>query len=180
MELDFNWKLVIDTFLEPYHFSSLHWRSIGPFILSNLCMAESFGPHVWEALPRRSMLELREQPQESWKLFPHCIVVHVLFPNTVLIMLLDHIETWRIYPRGSDPARSVCYLDYYIPPDDTKSEEYWEKNWAQTVGTVMSEDFPAMAGIQRGLSTGVNTHLTVGSNEPALAMFERAVADHLG
>ncbi len=86
-------------------------------------------------------------------------------PGTVLVWLLDHIETWRVAPHPSDPAKCSFELDFYLPPDSTRTEHYWEKNWHQTITTVLTEDFPAMEGVQRGLASGVNTHFTVGRNE---------------
>ncbi len=174
-ELDMNWKLVIETFLEPYHFASLHRATVGPYFLPNLCVVDTFGSHLREILPRRSMLELTGTPTDDWRLLPHAVIVHILFPGTVLVWLLDHIETWRVAPHPTDPARCSFELDFYLPEGSAKTEEYWEKNWHQTITTVFTEDFPAMEGIQRGLASGVNTHFTVGRNEPALAAFQRAI-----
>jgi phenylpropionate dioxygenase-like ring-hydroxylating dioxygenase large terminal subunit len=36
-DLAFNWKLLIDTFFEPYHFPVLHRNTVGPIFVSNLC-----------------------------------------------------------------------------------------------------------------------------------------------
>ena len=180
LELDFNWKLVIETFLEPYHFGSLHRATIGPYFLPNLCVVEAFEPHLREVLPRRSMLDLAATPVEEWQLLPHAVIVHVLFPSTVLVWLLDHVETWRVVPHATDPSRCVTELDFYLPRDNDRTQEYWEKNWALTISTVLTEDFPAMAGVQRGLASEANTHFTVGRNEPALAAFQRSLAEALG
>jgi phenylpropionate dioxygenase-like ring-hydroxylating dioxygenase large terminal subunit len=178
-ELDLNWKLVIDTFLEPYHFASLHRNTVGPFFMANLCVAERFGSHVREVLPRKTLTELTDVPPEEWDLVPHSAMVYVLAPNTVFVMQLDHVETWRVYPNGDDPAKCICDLDFYIQRDSEASERHWERNWNLTIDTVIDEDFAAMAGAQRGFSTGVLEHLTVGTNEPALGMFHESLADAL-
>ena len=179
MELELNWKLVIETFLEPYHFASLHRATVGPYFLPNLCWVDGSPPHTREILPRRTLLELAAMAPDHWELLPHAVIVHVLFPNTVLVWLLDHIETWRVTPHATDPGRCVCELDFYLPADNTRTQEYWEKNWVQTINTVLIEDFPAMAGVQRGVGTGVNTHFHIGRNEPALAQFQQAISDAL-
>lgn len=191
-DLALNWKLVIDTFLEPYHFASLHKNTVGPLFIPNLCFAERFGPHVREVLPRRTLTELGDQPPEQWDLVPHTALVYVLFPNTVFVMQIDHVETWRVTPDPQDPGRSVCDLDFYIPDVPTNgptgerqiSEQmsesaarHWERNWKLTIDTVIEEDFAAMAGAQRGLASGALDQLRFGSNEPALTMFHEAVAD---
>ena len=46
--------------------------------------------------------------------------------------------------------------------------------------TVAQEDFPVSEGIQSGLTSGAQTYLTYGRNEPALAHFQDAVKRALG
>ncbi len=180
-ELAMNWKLVIDTFLEPYHFAALHKETVGPYFIPNLCVAHRCGHHVREVLPRRTFAELATQTPEQWDLVPHTAMVYVLFPNTVFVMQIDHIETWRVTPDRHDPARCVVDLDFYIPdePATESSERHWENNWKLTLDTVIGEDFAAMEHAQRGLSSGVIDHLRLGANEPALAMFHQSLAEAL-
>lgn len=180
-ELELNWKLVIDTFLEPYHFASLHRDTVGPLFMANLCHAERFGAHVREVLPRRSLVELTDTPPDTWDVVPHSAIVYVLFPNTVFVMQIDHLETWRVVPDPVHPGRSICDLDFYVPdiPPTESSERHWERNWQLTIDTVINEDFAAMAGVQRGLASGVLDHVRVGANEPALGLFHAALGDAL-
>ncbi len=180
-ELDLNWKLVIDTFLEPYHFASLHRNTVGPLFVANLCHADRFGYHVREVLPRRSLDLLRADQPDTWDVVPHSALVYVLFPNTVFVMQIDHIETWRVVPDPVDPARSICDLDFYIPdtPMTESAARHWERNWQLTIDTVIDEDFAAMAGVQRSYSSGAIESARIGANEPALAMFHAALADAL-
>ena len=179
-DLELNWKLVIDTFLEPYHFASLHRDTVGPIFFPNLCFADRHGvdgEHVRHVIPRRSMAELAEQPPDTWDLVPHTALVYVLFPSTVFVMQIDHIELWRVWPRGDDPNRSWCDLDFYIPiaPKTDSSERHWENNWKLTIDTVEHEDFRAMAGVQRGVASGALDRVRFGANEPALIMYHQAL-----
>ena len=179
--LDMNWKLVIDTFLEPYHFASLHRNTVGPFFVSNLCHAERFGHHVREVLPRQTLIDLIDTPPEVWRLEPHSALVYVLFPNTVFVMQIDHIETWRVTPDPHDPSKSTCDLDFYIPklPETASESAHWERNWQLTIDTVIDEDFAAMARVQRGFASNAASVIHIGSNEPALGMFHTSLAEAL-
>jgi len=178
-ELALNWKLVIDTFLEPYHFASLHRDTVGPIFVGNLCHADRFGNHVREVLPRKSIADLADQPPESWDIVPHSALVYVLFPSTVFVMQVDHIETWRVAPHPTDPGRCVCDLDFYVPdvPVSESGERHWDRNWQLTLDTVDQEDFLAMAGVQRGLASGALDEVRIGANEPALGLFHAALAE---
>ena len=177
-----NWKMVIDTFLEPYHFAVLHKDTVGPIFVPNMCLFHPFGLHLRETLPRRSISELQAVPPEQWDLVKHSALVYVLFPNTVLVMQSDHVETWRVYPDQDQPDACVMLLDFYIPePALTESaRRHWDRNMDLTIRTVAEEDFPVSEGIQAGLSSGAQTHLTYGRNEPALAHFQTAVKRALG
>jgi phenylpropionate dioxygenase-like ring-hydroxylating dioxygenase large terminal subunit len=172
-----NWKIVIDTFLEPYHFGVLHADTVGPIFFPNLCLFEGFGPHLRETLSRRSIEALRQQPEAEWDLVPHTALVYVLFPNTVLVMQADHVETWRVYPADDKVDECVMYLDFLIPePADTdKAKLHWDRNMDLTIRTVDEEDFPVGEGIQSGFAAAAQTALVFGRNEPALAHFQRSI-----
>lgn len=180
-DLAMNWKLVIDTFLEPYHFASLHRNTVGPIFFPNLCYADRHGPFVRHLIPRRSMADLAHEPPETWDIIPHTALVYVLFPATVFVMQIDHIEVWRVWPQGDDPGRCWCDLDFYIPigPKTESSERHWENNWRLTIDTVEHEDFRAMAGVQRGVASGAIDTVRFGANEPALIMYHQALAEAL-
>ncbi|MDH3300344.1 MAG: aromatic ring-hydroxylating dioxygenase subunit alpha [Acidimicrobiia bacterium] len=177
-DLAMNWKLVVDTFLEPYHFASLHRNTVGPIFFPNLCYADRHGPFVRHLIPRRSVAELADQPPETWDIVPHTALVYVLFPATVFVMQIDHIEVWRVWPQGDDPGRCWCDLDFYIPigPRTESSERHWENNWRLTIDTVEHEDFRAMAGVQRGVASGAIDAVRFGANEPALIMYHEALS----
>ena len=108
---------------------------------------------------------------------PYALIVHVVFPNTVLVMASDHLESWRIFP-GQSPDESVIEASLYTPdPVDTEAARgEWARRFAQMLGTVEAEDFPVAEGVQRGLAAGAQACLTFGRHEPALAHFHRAVA----
>ncbi len=119
VERRMNWKLVIDTFLEPYHFAFLHADTVGPIFFPNLCLFEPFGPNLRETLPRRSILELKQLPESEWNLVTHSAIVYVLFPNTVLVMQADHVETWRVFPLRDAVDECVMLIDFHIPEPAT-------------------------------------------------------------
>ncbi|MGH8702696.1 MAG: aromatic ring-hydroxylating oxygenase subunit alpha, partial [Burkholderiales bacterium] len=176
-----NWKLVIDTFLEPYHLGVLHRNTVAAIFVPNVCLFEAFGPHLREVLPRRSIETLRGRPEREWDLIVHSAIVYVLFPNTVFVMQADHVETWRVFPCAGRVDECAMYLDFYVPDpvDSDSARRHWERNMDLTIRTVCDEDFPTSEGMQRGFGSGAQSHVTYGRNEPALAHFERAVSDAL-
>ena len=177
-----NWKMVIDTFLESYHFPVLHTSTVAPIFIPNLCLFHPFGLNLREMLPRRTIAELRERPREAWDLVSHTAIIYVLFPNTVLVMQADHAELWRIFPADGRVDESIMFLEFYIPEPVTSesARRHWDRNMDLTLRTVEEEDFPTGEGIQSGLTSGAQAHVTYGRNEPALQHWHWSVSEALG
>ena len=173
-----NWKMLIDTFLEAYHFAALHSETVAPIFLHNVCLFHPFGFNMRETLPRRSISEMRELPESEWDLVKHTAIVYILFPNSVIIMQRDHVEVWRVFPVDRRVDECVAFLDFYIPEPATceSAHEHWRRNLDLTLRTVEEEDFPTGEGIQRGLLSGAQDHLTYGRNEPALQHWQKSVS----
>jgi len=182
MHCKMNWKMMLDTFLEPYHFAPLHPTTVGPLLYHNLCLLDTYGQNLREAVIRKSIQKQRDQPRESWDIVPDSALVYLLFPNAGLVMQRDHVELWRSYPVAGKPDECIVQMDYYIPePAETQSaKDHWERNMDLAVRTVLEEDIPGVEGIQVGLSSGANSHSTFGRNEPALIHFQREVARAIG
>lgn len=179
LEPAINWKLVVDTFLETYHLSTLHRTTIAPLLHSNLNTFTAMGPHLRMVAVRKTFGELRELPESSWDLLPHSAIVYVLFPNTVFIMQGDHLETWRVYP-GDTPDSSRMHVSLYTPePTETDSaRRHWTNNMDLLMATVLEEDFPLATNMQRDFPEG-NEYLLFGRNEPALQHFHKSLAEVL-
>ena len=176
-----NWKLLIDTFLESYHFCVLHKDSICSIFYENLTTFDTWGPHFRIVAARRSIEDIRQQPVSSWNLLPYMVAIYVFFPNTVLIWQLDHAELWQIYPDDGAPEKSKVLLSLYTPePAITDSDRrHWDANMELVVHVVEKEDFPVGEGIQRGFHSGAQDHIVFGENEPALAHFHHTLTGQL-
>jgi len=173
-----NWKMLIDTFLEPYHFAVLHPGTVAPIFLHNVCLFHPFGFNMRETLPRRSILDMRSLPESEWDLVKHTALVYILFPNSVIVMQSDHAEVWRVFPSNQRVDECVALLDFYIPEPATtpSAHEHWRRNLDLTLRTVEEEDFPTGESIQRNLLAGAQSHVTYGRNEPALQHWQRSVS----
>ena len=176
-----NWKMIIDTFLESYHFPVLHPETVHPLFFPNLGLFDPFGPHLREIFPRRTITELRDRPESEWDLVTHTAIIYVLFPSTVIVMQGDHTEIWRIFPDGGRTDASLVHLDFYIPePAGTESaRRHWDLNFDLVLRTVEEEDFPTGEGIQRGFRANPRAEVVYGRNEPALQHWQHTVAEAL-
>lgn len=173
-----NWKLLLDTFLESYHFCVLHKDSICSIFYDNLTTFDRWGPHFRLVAARRTIEQLRQEKASTWNLLPHMVGIYVLFPNSVLVWQLDHIELWQIFP-GESPDESAVQLSLYTPDPalNDSAQRHWDNNFDLVVHVVENEDFPVGEGIQNGFHSGAQSHITFGTNEPALAHFHRTVTE---
>jgi phenylpropionate dioxygenase-like ring-hydroxylating dioxygenase large terminal subunit len=175
-EQPFNWKLVIDTFTEPYHIPWLHKKTIAPDYYFDRWIFDTFGAHGRFIGVRRSIAGELEKPNEAdRRLLPHGTTQYLLLPNAVLVHQIDHIELWRVTPLAADRTRVSTSL--YAPgePKSDKQRAYWVKNLDALLRVTNSEDFPMMARIQHNLASGAVAEVVYGKMEPALVHFHASV-----
>jgi nitrite reductase/ring-hydroxylating ferredoxin subunit len=174
----FNWKVVVDTFLENWHFSTLHRQTVLPIFLPGISHFEGCGQHLRLIMPRRSIVELFDQPEEQWDLLRHSAIMYVLFPNTLLVWQGDHLEVWRVFaagPRCVDQCLIEVSLHVPAAPTSAKEKTHWDKNMILLMDTVDGEDFQLAKYLQKGYVSHAQQYLTFGRNEPALQHFHRAI-----
>jgi phenylpropionate dioxygenase-like ring-hydroxylating dioxygenase large terminal subunit len=169
-----NWKLVIDTFLELYHFRYLHPGTVFPLFLDNIATYERLDRHLRMAAAKRTLTELEGQPKESWRILDHAIVLYQLFPNTVLTYTQDHCGVFTSFPVS--PDESVMQFSVLVSPEEKakKPESYWQAN-VDLFATALGEDFAIGESIQRNFRSGANSRQTFGKFEKALGWYHKEV-----
>ena len=173
-----NWKLVMDTFTEPYHIPWLHKDSIAPYYLFDRWIHDSYGPHQRFIGCRKSVLAEIDKPSEDdWDLLPHGTLQYLLVPNAILTHQLDHLELWRLTPLA--PDRTLVRTSVYSPPGTARDAHYFVKNLDILLGVTNTEDFPMQEQVQRNLASGALPELVFGKMEPALVAYHTALNERL-
>jgi phenylpropionate dioxygenase-like ring-hydroxylating dioxygenase large terminal subunit len=177
-----NWKILVDTFHEGYHIGFLHRHSLTEVLHGNVTDFEAFGLNHRLVMPRKKLERLKSMPEESWDLMWNTTLIYALFPNTLLIVQGDHVELTRIFPSEGRVDRAVMDLALYVPKVPTTDEEriHWDKNMQLVLDVVTGEDFPVGRTIQIGLTSGAQTHLVYGRNEPAMIHYHQSMRAVLG
>jgi phenylpropionate dioxygenase-like ring-hydroxylating dioxygenase large terminal subunit len=177
-----NWKILVDTFHEAYHIGFLHKDSLKEILHGNVTDFVAFGCNHRLVVPRKKLDRLKGEPEQSWDLMWNTSIIYCLFPNTLLIVQGDHVELARIFPREERVDRAVMELALYVPKAPASEEErtHWERNMQLVLDVVTGEDFPAGRTIQMGLTSGAQTHLVYGRNEPAMIHYHQSLREVLG
>ena len=179
-----NWKVAFDTFLEGYHFATLHAKTL-PGVPSNTVHFEAVcGPHFFRnGYPTSSIKKLREEPRAQWdEQQDQCFsFLWIFFPNIVVnlyscdLMLLN-----QILPGPTpDRSRNVMLFARKDPPKDTADRENIEKKIKFLHDVVRDEDYAISLQIQKGLESGAHEGLLFGRNECGNQYFHEWVSWYL-
>lgn len=177
---DFSWKLNMDTFHEYYHFECLHPNSIATMAYSNTATYKQYGRNHSMGSPALAINELRERPESEWEPMNYSSYVNYIFPNTVIFVVADHFQTWRVYPIA--PDRSVVYHGMFLPQEPATSQALQEyEAYFQMINDVaVAEDYSLVDKVNRGLKACIPRNVLIGRNEPGVQNMHRQLQDLLG
>lgn len=89
-EVDVNWKVLLEGFIEGYHLKATHRDTFLPFGYDNTNVVETYGSNSRVTFPFRRIEALRDEPPELRQLDGMVTLVHHLFPNTIVAQLSRH------------------------------------------------------------------------------------------
>ena len=173
-----NWKLIVDAFLEVYHVTRLHAGTIGSFFHDSVSAAEPVGRHLRYLVARETTAEIRTLRAERWSPQRHATMVHLLFPNSVIVYHPDYISHLGMFPTAADETLFVHTMLTPDKPADEKAEAHWARSFELMDRSVFNgEDLVVCEQIQRGLSSGANDRLILGRLEQNLQWFHDNLAE---
>lgn len=164
-----NWKIAHDGYLEGYHFSTLHSKTIGAQVMSNIMTYDAYGPHQRVAFPEHRVKELIAKPSEEWKTEEGIAVVRTIFPNVSFAISSSGGMVSQLLP-GPTPDRSRTIQNHIFSHAPTSDAERARMDATVKFFTaaVEQEDNWVCARIQRGLASGGNRDFVFGRNELGL------------
>ena len=176
IDINMNWKLAADTFLELYHINSLHDKTLFPIIMSDIALFDSFGSNIRIIGPRQSVLKSKNKLKTNNDFKMHTIQVITLFPNTILVTHHEHVEVWHILPGNKENETKISLSLFTKEKAITKSEKnHWDNNFNLAIDVVLEEDFPLGEDVQKGFYADPTRKLIFGKNEPGLQHFHKSI-----
>jgi choline monooxygenase len=176
-----NWKLIGETSMEGYHIASLHKETFAPYGFHNLNVVETFGTNSRIVFPFKRIKKLRDIPAAQHRLPGMVTDVYQLFPNTHVSVLSNHSHMIILEPVSPTETEWVIYQVSNGDADGKHkgglADAKRDASFVQDTG--LMEDRDAACGIQAGLASGANEHLTFGRYEKAAVHFHSTLAEHL-
>lgn len=173
-ELDANWKIVSENFLECYHCPTAHPGFAAVMDVS----PESYllETHAWRMTQHGPP---RAEPRGSYD--PSGEVergqFHLFFPGTVVNVMpgRPNLSIGPILPLG--PERTYRFLDYFVAPD---ADEAWIREMLEFDSQVGVEDRALVERVQAGIRSGLlDGGRLMPESERLVAHFQALVADAL-
>ena len=152
-DLNANWKLVLEPFLEGYHVQRLHANSVGPMFADVNSRVTILGRNIRQISGKANYTpDILDVPGENI----HKTVTHAyqVFPNMVVVTSPYYISTMILAPRAC--GRTV--VDYSMltreEPNNAKAKELFARSYDMILSVFGGEDFRAAEISYEGLQSG--------------------------
>jgi phenylpropionate dioxygenase-like ring-hydroxylating dioxygenase large terminal subunit len=177
-----NWKVAYDGYLEGYHFSAAHPKTIAPRSYTNIMHFDIFGPHMRVGYPTFSIGKLKDVPREEWGQHENdgYDFVRTLFPNVSIFVAPELTQIAQLLPGPTvGENRTVLHYLAKIPPKN-EEEEARLQSFSQFICDVVNEeDYMLGLKVQEGLASGALEHVVFGRNERGNQVFHKWVDYYL-
>lgn len=154
-ELNANWKVILEPFLEGYHVQRLHAASIGDLFQDAPNIVDMFGPNIRQVSGRIGYVPamLDEDPgQNIHKLVTHA---YTAFPNCVVVTSQYYISVMILMPRDVGHTTVEYFMLTPGAPATEKAKEVFARSYELILNVFGGEDFRAAEISQAGLEAGV-------------------------
>ncbi len=179
-EVQCNWKLIQDAFLDGYHVTRLHKLSVGPFFADSMAEYDRIGRHFRSAVARREIFDTPGLAPEQLDLRHHVSFAYTVFPNAVLVLHPEYTSVISLFPLAADRTLFAHTMLTPQPLSSEQQRDHFRRSFELIdQGVFQSEDIFAAQGTQQGLASGANEGLLFGGLEAAATEFHSLVEEAL-
>jgi phenylpropionate dioxygenase-like ring-hydroxylating dioxygenase large terminal subunit len=168
-EVNANWKLIHEAFLEAYHVPFIHHETLAPATISHTWLMDDYGLHSRAVYPLK---RLKEDPNcEQMPLRRYTSIVYQIFPNTLISFQPFHTIVMSFWPIKTDKTRVQTSI--MVSEEDASSSSALVDRDTEFVKKGLAEDFSTTEKIQEAISGGIEDALIAGRYEGQIEKFHR-------
>jgi len=174
-EIKANWKLVTDAFLEGYHVTRLHAKTLARFFVDAPQMIERIGQHLRQSSGSRKGFG-PEHVSAAWpELRKSVVYAYIVFPSVIVVTSPTYVSVMFLTPVA--PDRTQLRYAMLVEPEigNPKLEDLHERSFSLMSDAFGNEDFHAAELCQAGLLTGALQQVTLGGMEQGVRRFHDVV-----
>lgn len=188
-ECDFNWKILLENFMEAYHHLGAHMKTLEPFLPARGCWTEPYDPefscmHLPLKASMKEEILATGNPGTAFPIFPglgidDCVEwgVYLGFPNFLLFTAPDRVYWYRLLPTGPETCTLMTTM---IVPQAAKNlpnyEEVLKKEIQGGIDFHM-EDMEVCVATQRGMKSVGHAPGRLSHLEEPIWHFEKYLAE---
>ena len=177
-ELEVNWKIFLEGFIEGYHIRYTHPESFYPYGFDNLNVIDLYGRSGRITYPFRRIRKLAKVEHRKRRVAGLLTYVYHLFPNVLVTILSRHTNLVVLEPLAPGRTRQHTWTIANDPGEAALAEARRDQAFVGNTGAL--EDRAVVESIQRGLRANANQAFTFGRYEPLIVHFHRTLNAALG
>ncbi len=171
-----NWKVVIEGYLEGYHFASLHPNTVFKTNLSNTAIFDGFGPHERVAFALRTLETTMDQPEETWDPSANVGAIIWTFPGLSIAGGWRERMTASLVLPGTNVGESITEQRVLTRSPITEENRHDLEVFRDFFYDVTyEEDYITGFGVQTGVGNLGGTTQIYGRNEPGVQHAHRHI-----
>ena len=179
VEVNANWKLIVDSFSENYHVTRLHSGSLGSMFVDRKTSCELVGEHLRVMSGRAGFQQ--GDAVDTFEQFRESAVVHyTIVPGALIITSPTYINVMLLSPQAVDRTVVNYYMLVDRLPETEREVARYEKSLALMTRITTQEDFWVAELGTIAAKTGVLPQITCGGMEREIVQFHKNVNAILG
>ena len=188
-ECDFNWKILLENFMEAYHHMGAHMKTLEPFLPARGCWTEPYDLE-FSAMHLPLKDSMKEQilatgdPGTPFPIFPglaihDCVewAVYLGFPNFLLFSAPDRIYWYRLLPTGPQTCTLMTTMIVTKAAKELPNYEDILKKEIQGGIDFHMEDMEVCVATQRGMNSVGHAPGRLSHLEEPIWQFEKYLAE---
>jgi phenylpropionate dioxygenase-like ring-hydroxylating dioxygenase large terminal subunit len=191
-EVEFDWKIGIEAFIESLHVPTIHGRSLYPFVDVKGTVCTEFGDHSGMRVPFR-MENAHERDgllgaaayEAGVEMFPGLDeeqrrhhYAYLTFPSTILLVSPNDAMLLSMLPL--DAGRSHIRVEVLGTPAANETQAAYYDSLEPAYDRLLDEDLDNLPWIQKGLASGSLSAITIGALEERIVHFHSTLEAKLG